>query len=73
MPQTLKKLMGHIAFERVCVGACVRHKFCTYCNFYSVKANVLKFHIWNPYKNSGPVFIISELSPFLELWPFENF
>ena len=32
MPPTLKKLMGHIAFG-ACVGACVRHTFCTYCNF----------------------------------------
>ena len=32
MPPTLKKLMGHIAFG-ACVGACVGHTFCTYCNF----------------------------------------
>ena len=35
MPQTLKKLMGHIAFGAwtPCVRACVGHTFCTYCNF----------------------------------------
>ena len=32
MPPTLKKLMGHIAFGG-CVGGCVGHTFCTYCNF----------------------------------------
>ena len=32
MPPTLKKLMGHIAFG-ACMGGCVGHTFCTYCNF----------------------------------------
>ena len=36
MPPTLKKLMGHIAFGAsvsAWVRACVRHTFCTHCNF----------------------------------------
>ena len=49
MPPTLKKLMGHIAFG-ACVHTCVGHIFCTYCNFYTVKARVLKFHISIPHK-----------------------
>ena len=32
MPRTLKKLTGHIAFG-ACVGGCLGHTFCTYCNF----------------------------------------
>ena len=53
MPPTLKKLMGHIAFgacDGACVGGCVGHTFCTYCNFSTVKARVLKFHMWIPHK-----------------------
>ena len=56
------------------VRGCVRHTFCTYCNFKTVKARVLKFHVWIPNKKiADPYFFFSELSPLLELWPFENF
>ena len=60
---------------RAWVGACVCHTFCTYCNFLTVKARVLKFHMWIPdEKIANPCFFFfSELSPLLELWPFENF
>ena len=40
-----------------------------------VHVRVLKFHIWidSSWKNSWPVFVfLSELSPFLELYPFEK-
>ena len=36
MPPTLKKLMGHIAFG-ASVSGCVRHTFCTYCDFKPLK------------------------------------
>ena len=49
MPPTLKKLMGHIAFG-ASVSAWVRHTFSTYCNFKTVTARVLKFHMWIPHK-----------------------
>ena len=59
-------------------GVRASHFFCTYCNFKTLIARVLKFHIWIPQKkNSGPpgpvIFFFSELSPILELWSFENF
>ena len=43
--------------------------------FKTVKARVLKFHMWIPHrKKANPCFFFfSELSPLLELWPFENF
>ena len=35
---------------------------------------VLKFHMWIPHKKiADPFVFFSELSPLLELWPFEIF
>ena len=44
------------------------------CSSRTERARVLKFHIWIPHgKNSCSVFfVLSELSPFLELCPFEK-
>ena len=63
MPQTLKKLRGHIALG-LSVHACVHA---------SVKKNprVFKFHKWIPHKKINlTVFLKFELSPFVELCPF---
>ena len=39
----------------------------------TVHARVLKFHIWIPHGNiADTLFFLSELSPFLELCPFEK-
>ena len=37
-------------------------------------ANVLKFHIWIPHKTIGDpyFFFLSQLSPILELFPFDK-
>ena len=62
-----KKLTGHIGFglcERASVRASVRSSR-------TVHARVLKFHIWIPHGEIADV-LLSELSPFLELYPFEN-
>ena len=76
MPPTLKKLMGHIAFG-ACVGGCVGGwvtLLVPTVTFKPLKL-VLKFHIWIPHKKIANLcfFFFSELSPLLELWPFENF
>ena len=62
MPPTLKKLTGHIGF-----GLSVRSSR-------TVHARVLKFHIWIPHGKTVEAcfFFLSELSPFLELCPFEK-
>ena len=40
---------------------------------WTVYASVLKFHLWFPHgKIADQFFFLSELSPFLELCPFEN-
>ena len=72
MPPTLKKLMGHIAFG-ACVGAWVGgwvcHTFCTYCNFYTVKARVLKFHMWIPHRKiANPCFF--SFPSYLPFWSY---
>ena len=74
MPPTLKKLMGHIAFG-ACVGGCVGHTFCTYCNFLTVKARVLKFHMWIPHKKIANLCFFSFPSylPFWSYGPLKNF
>ena len=62
MPPTSKKLTGHIDF-----GLSVRSSK-------TVHARVLKFHIWIPHGKIADIrfFFLSELSPFLELCPFEK-
>ena len=57
MPPTAKKLTWHIGF-----GLSVHLSR-------TVHARVLKFHIWIPH---GIFFFLSELSPSLELCPFEK-
>ena len=65
MPPTSKKLTGHIGFG-LCVCASVRASK-------TVHARVLKFHIWIPHGKIGDTFFfLSELTPFLELCPFEK-
>ena len=69
MPPTSNKLTGHTGFglsERACVRACVR---VSVCSSRTVHARVLKFHIWIPH---GKIVFLSELSPFLDLCPFEK-
>ena len=68
MPPTLKKLMVHIAFG-ASVGGCVRHTFCTYFKFKTVKARVLKFHIWIPHKKIADPYFFSFLS-YLPFWSY---
>ena len=68
MPPTLKKLMGHIAFG-ASVSAWVRHTFCTYRNFYTVKARVLKLYIWIPHKKIADLYFFSFLS-YLPFWSY---
>ena len=75
MPPTLKKLFGHIALG-ACVQGCVRTcvtLFCTYCNFETVKARVLKFHKLIPHIKIGNSYFCLELAPILESWPFEKY
>ena len=68
MPPTLKKLMGHIAFG-ASVSGCVGHTFCTYCNFLTVKARVLKFHMWIPHeKIANPCFF--SFPSYLPFWSY---
>ena len=68
MPPTSKKLTGHIGFG-LCVHPCVRPSV----RSRTMHARVLKFHIWNPHgKIFDTFFFLSELSPFLELSPFEK-
>ena len=60
MPPTSKKLTGHIGFTSVSLSK-------------TLHARVLKLPIWIPHgKNSSTLFFLSELSPFLELCPFEK-
>ena len=49
--------------------ACVRHTFCTYCNFKTVKARVLKFHMWIPYKKIADAYFFSFQS-YLPFWSY---
>ena len=74
MPPTSKKLREHIGFGmsvRACMLACVR--LCV-CSSKMVHARVLKVLIWIPHGNivGTCFFFLSELSPFLELCPFEK-
>ena len=47
--------------------------FYAYCNFLTVHASVLKFHVWIPYgKIADTFYLSSRLCPFPELWPFEK-
>ena len=59
----------------------VHHALCALCNLRTVKARVLKFHIWILHclsftfheKISDPyLFILTELYPILEFCPFEK-
>ena len=60
MPQTLKKLKGHIALG---LSICPDNN----------SARVFKFHRWIPHqKIIGLGFFKSGLSPFLELCPFKR-
>ena len=78
MAPTSKKLREHIGFGlyvRAYVRPCVRSSK-------TVHSRVLKFHIWIPHGKRVDarffvfcffvVFFLSELSPFLELCPFEK-
>ena len=69
MPPTSKKLTGHIGF-----GWCVRPSVRASVRSRTVHARVLKFHIWIPHGKIFDIrfFFLSELSPFLELCPFEK-
>ena len=69
MPPTSKKLTGHTGFG-LCVRLFVRSSK-------TVHARVLKFHLWIPHGKIVDArfyfyFFLSELSPFLELCPFEK-
>ena len=66
MSPTSKKLREHICLG-LCVSPCV-------CLSKTVHARVLKFHIWIPHGKivDTHFFFLSELSPFLELCPFEK-
>ena len=70
MPPTSKKLTGHIGF-RLCIRVCVQLSI---LSSRTVHARVLNFHIWIPHGKIADTlfFFLSELSPFLELCPFEN-
>ena len=65
MPQTSKKLTGHIGFG-LPVHASIRSR--------TVHARVLKFHIWIPHGKifDTPFFFLVRVSSFLELCPFEK-
>ena len=64
MPPTSKKLTGHIGFG-LSIHPSVGSR--------TVHARVLKFQIWIPHGKifDAHFFFLSELSPFLELCPFE--
>ena len=65
MPQALKKLIGHIAF-----GACVT----LFVPTVTVKARVLKFHIWIPHKKTDPYFFLfPSYLPFWSVGPLNVF
>ena len=51
------------------VRAWVRHTFCTYCNFKTVKARVLKFHMWIPHKKIADPYFFSFPS-YLPFWSY---
>ena len=63
MPPTSKKLKGYVGY-----GLSMR---ASVHSSRSMHASVLKFHIWIPMEKYL-FFFLSELSPFLELCPFEN-
>ena len=69
MPPTSKKLREHTDFRlsvRACIHLCIRSSK-------TVRDRVLKFHMDSSWKNSWyNFFFLSELSPFLELCPFEK-
>ena len=68
MPPTSKKLTGHIGF-----GLCVS-PFIKISTSRTVHARVLKFHTWILHGKiaDSHFFFLSELSPLLELCPFEK-
>ena len=57
------------------MGACVTLSVPTQCNFLTVKASVLKFHIWIPHKKIADLYFFSFLSylPFWSYGPLKNF
>ena len=62
---------GHIGFG-LSVGPCIRSKHACHI-LWTVHARVLKFYIWIPLGNIADTrFFLTELSPFLELCPFEK-
>ena len=70
MPPTLKKLMGHIAFG-ACVGGCVRGWVTLFVPTvtFTVKARVLKFHMWIPHKEiANPCFF--SFPSYLPFWSY---
>ena len=54
---------------------CVRHTFCTYCNFKTVKARVLEFHMWIPHTKIADLYDFSFPSyiPFWSYGPLKIF
>ena len=79
MAPTSKKLMGHIGFglsvhlgRRASVRPCVRLKHVCHI-LWTVHVRVLIFHMDSSWKNNWHTFFfLTELSPFLELCPFEK-
>ena len=76
MPPTSKKLTGNTGFRlSVCLSVCPFVTLFDLCHILrTVHARVLKFHMWISLgKISCPLFpFLSELSPFLELGPFDK-